>query len=74
VAAGQISPSAPSSWNVLNTLFFGIGAGLTAAFFSSLSYLISRHHGTREKHASRRLLIFAHVIMGLTCAIAALIT
>lgn len=71
MAAGQISPSAPSSWNVLNTLFFGIGAGLTAAFFSSLSYLISRHHGTREKHASRRLLIFAHGLMGLICAITA---
>ncbi len=58
----------------MNTLIFGIAAGLTAAFFSSVSYLVSRHHGTRERHASRRLLIFAHVLMGLTCGIAALIT
>ena len=58
----------------MNTLILGIGAGLTAAFFSSVSYLISRHHGTRERHASRRLLIFAHVLMGLTCAIAVPIT
>ena len=56
----------------MNTLFFGIVAGLTAAFFSSVSYLISRHHGTRERHASRRLLIFAHVIMGFTCGLFAL--
>ena len=55
----------------MNTLFFGIAAGLTAAFFSSVSYLISRHHGTRERHASRRLLIFAHVIMGFGCGLAA---
>ncbi len=58
----------------MNTLIFGIAAGLTAAFFSSVSYLVSRHHGTRERHASRRLLIFAHVLMGLTSTIAALIT
>lgn len=55
----------------MNTLYFGIAAGLTAAFFSSVSYLISRHHGTRERHASRRLLIFAHVIMGFGCGLAA---
>ena len=56
----------------MTTLFFGIIAGLTAAFFSSVSYLISRHHGARERHASRRLLIFAHVIMGFTCGLFAL--
>ena len=72
--AGHILPSTPLGSNVVNTLIFGIAAGLTAAFFSSVSYLVSRHHGTRERHASRRLLIFAHVLMGLTCAIAALIT
>ena len=67
-------PSIPLSSNVVNTLIFGIAAGLTAAFFSSVSYLVSRHHGTRERHASRRLLIFAHVLMGLTCVIAAFVT
>ncbi len=51
----------------MNTFFFGIMAGLTAAFFSSVSYLVARHHGAREKHTSRRLLIFAHAIMGVTC-------
>ena len=55
----------------MDTLFFGIMAGLTAAFFSSISYLVARHHGTREKHASRRLLIFAHAIMGIMCALVA---
>ena len=53
----------------MNTLFFGIVAGLTAAFFSSVSYLVDRHHGTRDKHMSRRLLIFAHAIMGVICAV-----
>ena len=56
----------------MNTLLFGILAGLAAAFFSSVSYLVSRHHGTREKQASRRMLIFAHVIMGVLSASAAL--
>ena len=56
----------------MNTLLFGILAGLAAAFFSSVSYLVSRHHGTREKHASRRMLIFAHVIMGIFSASAAI--
>ena len=56
----------------MNTLLFGILAGLAAAFFSSVSYLVSRHHGTREKQASRRMLIFAHVIMGVFSASAAL--
>lgn len=56
----------------MNTLLFGILAGLAAAFFSSVSYLVSRHHGTREKQASRRMLIFAHVIMGTFSASAAL--
>lgn len=69
--AGHILPSTPPGSNVVNTLFFGIVAGLTAAFFSSVSYLVSRHHGTREKHASRRLLIFAHVLMGFICGTAA---
>ena len=57
---------------VVNTLFLGMIAGLTAAFFSSVSYLVARHHGTRQKHMSRRLLIFAHAIMGVICAVTVL--
>jgi drug/metabolite transporter (DMT)-like permease len=48
-------------------LTFGISAGLVAALCSSLSYLISRHHGTRRPGGSRRLLLLAHVVMGLVC-------
>ena len=65
-------PKNQSDSNVVNTLFFGIMAGLTAAFFSSVSYLVARHHGTREKHTSRRLLIFAHAIMSIMCALVVL--
>jgi drug/metabolite transporter (DMT)-like permease len=48
-------------------LAFGMAAGLAAAFFSSISYLISRHHGTRRPGGSRRLLVLAHLLMGLLC-------
>jgi drug/metabolite transporter (DMT)-like permease len=48
-------------------LAFGIAAGLAADFFSSVSYLVSRHHGTRRPGGSRRLLVLAHLLMGLGC-------
>lgn len=48
-------------------LAFGIAAGLAAAFFSSISYLVSRHHGTRRPGGSRRLLVLAHLLMGVGC-------
>lgn len=51
----------------VNLLAFGIAAGLTAACFSSLSYLVSRHHGTRRPGGSRRLLALAHVLMAVAC-------
>lgn len=50
------------------TVPFGIAAGLAAAFFSSVSYLVSRHHGTRSSGGSRRLLVISHVLMGCLCA------
>ena len=51
----------------MNSLAFGIAAGLTAACFSSLSYLVSRHHGTRRPGGSRRLLLLAHLVMAAAC-------
>jgi len=48
-------------------LAFGVAAGLGCALFSSISYLISRHHGTRRPGGSRRLLVLAHLLMGLAC-------
>jgi len=50
------------------TVAFGIASGLTAAFFSSISYLVSRHYGTRSSGGSRRLLVTAHVLMGCLCS------
>lgn len=51
----------------MNSLAFGVAAGLACALFSSISYLVSRHHGTRRPGGSRRLLVLAHLLMGLAC-------
>lgn len=51
----------------MHTLALGILAGLATAFFSAVSYLISRHHGTKAGGGSLRLLVFAHVLMGTVC-------
>ena len=51
----------------MNTETIGILAGLATAFFSALSYLISRHHGNKAGGGSLRLLVFAHVLMGIVC-------
>jgi drug/metabolite transporter (DMT)-like permease len=48
------------------SLGFGVAAGLAAAAASAVSYLISRHHG-RSAGASLRLLLLAHVVMGIAC-------
>jgi murein DD-endopeptidase MepM/ murein hydrolase activator NlpD len=50
----------------------GVAAGLAAAFFSALSYLVSRHHGVRQRALGRRrsalrLLVLAHQIMAVVC-------
>lgn len=51
----------------MHTLPLGIIAGLATAFFSALSYLVSRHHGNKAGGGSLRLLVFAHVLMGIAC-------
>ena len=50
----------------------GVVAGLAAAFASALSYLVSRHHGVRQRAAGRRgaalrLLVLAHLDMAAAC-------
>jgi len=47
-------------------LWLGIVAGFAAALMSAVSYLISRHHGSRGG-SSLRLLVAAHLLMGLAC-------
>jgi drug/metabolite transporter (DMT)-like permease len=47
------------------SLPLGVAAGLFAAFASAVSYLVSRHHGGRAAGGSLRLLVQAHVVMGL---------
>ncbi|MEX0670145.1 MAG: hypothetical protein WD060_06790 [Pirellulales bacterium] len=54
------------------TLALGIGSGLAAAAFMSLSYLLSRHHGlaqpaSRRESAAERLLVQSHLVMGISC-------
>jgi drug/metabolite transporter (DMT)-like permease len=51
----------------MHTATLGILAGLATAFFSAVSYLISRHHGTKDGGGSLRLLVFAHALMGIAC-------
>lgn len=53
--------------DVTATPVLGVAAGLAAAAFSAVSYLVSRHHGTRTPGGSMRLLVQAHVLMGLAC-------
>ena len=48
-----------------DTLAVGVAAGLAAALASAVSYLVSRHHGNRGGGGSLRLLVQAHVVMGL---------
>jgi drug/metabolite transporter (DMT)-like permease len=48
------------------TLGLGVAAGLIGAFLSTISYFVSRHHGSRGG-GSLRLLVLAHVMMGIVC-------
>jgi len=47
------------------SLPLGVAAGLFAAGASAVSYLVSRHHGGRTPGGSLRLLVQAHLVMGL---------
>ncbi len=65
-------PDAPLEWHPLNGLWIGVAAGLLAALFSALSYLVSRHHvrthpELREGEGGMRLIVQAHVLMGIVC-------
>lgn len=56
----------------MNSVILGVGCGLVAAAFSSLSFLISRHHGLRAGDRSTaasvlRLLVLSHCLMGAAC-------
>ena len=56
----------------MNSVVVGVGCGLVAAVFSSLSFLISRHHGVRADGGKTsatvlRLLVLAHFLMGAAC-------
>lgn len=49
------------------SLAVGVCAGIASAVLSSVSFLVSRHHGSRDRGASLRLLVLAHLLMGATC-------
>jgi len=53
--------------NHTGSLSLGVAAGFVAAFFSAVSYLVSRHHGNRAGGGSLRLLVLGHVVMGVAC-------
>jgi len=56
----------------MTDLPLGVAAGLTAAFFSAVSYLVSRQHGLAQRALGRqgvalRLLAIAHLLMAAVC-------
>jgi drug/metabolite transporter (DMT)-like permease len=51
--------------NLTGSLPLGVAAGLFAAAASAVSYLVSRHYGSRAPGGSLRLLVQAHAVMGL---------
>lgn len=56
----------------MTDLTAGVAAGLAAALASAVSYLVSRHHGMRQRGAGRhgnslRLLVLAHQYMAVVC-------
>ena len=53
--------------NASQSLALGIAAGLASAAASAVSYLVARHHGARTDGAGLRLLVPAHVLMGVAC-------
>ena len=53
--------------NASQSLALGIAAGLASAAASAASYLVARHHGARTDGAGLRLLVPAHVLMGVAC-------
>jgi drug/metabolite transporter (DMT)-like permease len=56
----------------MNDLGLGVVSGLAAAFFSAVSYLVSRHYGLGQramgrKGAALRLLAVSHLLMAAVC-------
>jgi len=56
----------------MTDLVIGVAAGLAAAFFSAISYLVSRQHGLAQRALGRsgvavRLLAVAHLLMAAVC-------
>jgi len=62
---------AAASLPLTGSVALGLAAGLIAALLSALSYLISRHHGSRAGGSSLGLLVLAHFVMGIVCLPAA---
>jgi len=62
----------------LSGAWIGVIAGLLAAFFSALSYLVSRHHvlshpELQGEGGGKRLIVQGHVLMGIVCIPACLL-
>ena len=49
------------------TLGVGIAAGIASGALNAVAFLISRHHATTSPGGGQRLLVLAHVVMGLVC-------
>ena len=49
------------------TLAAGVTAGLLSGALNAVAFLISRHHATTSPGGGQRLLVMAHVVMGVVC-------
>jgi drug/metabolite transporter (DMT)-like permease len=49
------------------TLATGVTAGLLSGALNAVAFLISRHHATTSPGGGQRLLVLAHVVMGVVC-------
>jgi drug/metabolite transporter (DMT)-like permease len=49
------------------TVGVGIAAGLASGALNAVAFLISRHHATTSPGGGQRMLVLAHVVMGVVC-------
>jgi drug/metabolite transporter (DMT)-like permease len=49
------------------TVGVGIAAGLASGALNAVAFLMSRHHATARPGGGQRMLVLAHVVMGIAC-------
>ena len=49
------------------TVGVGVAAGLASGALNAVAFLMSRHHATARPGGGQRMLVLAHVVMGIAC-------